>query len=138
MKINTKLLALALMAGGTMFAQPRVSIGVGVGVGGGYAPAYASDYYGAPAYAQQYAPPCPGPGYTWVDGYWTPQGGRRVWTSGFWRAPYRGGYYVAPRYSNSFRGNDRYRNDRDDRNRGDRDQDRRGNDSRANESRYRR
>ena len=60
---------LALMAGGTMFAQSRVSIGVGVGVGGGYAP----DYYSAPVYAQQYAPPCPGPGYTWVDGYWTPQ-----------------------------------------------------------------
>jgi hypothetical protein len=131
MKTKTKLLALALMAGGTMFAQTRLSIGVGVGVGGGYAPGYASDYYGAPAYAEQYMPPCPGPAYTWVDGYWAPQGGRRVWTRGYWRAPYRSGYrVVAPRYNNSFRDHDRYRNDRDN--------DRRDNDRRDNGNRYRR
>jgi len=85
-----------------MFAQ-RLSIGIGVG---GYGPGY----YAPPAYSQ-YVPPCPGPGYTWADGYWGPQG---VWVGGFWRAPYAGSYRVAPRfveprYYNSYRGFDRDR-----------------------------
>jgi hypothetical protein len=71
MKTKLSLLAVALIAAGTMFAQPRVSIGIGVG---GYGPGY----YPPPVYASQYAPPCPGPGYAWVDGYWAPQGGRNV------------------------------------------------------------
>lgn len=113
MKTKLRLLALALIAGGTMFAQTRFSIGIGVG---GYAPAY----YPPPAY-QQYVPPCPGPGYTWTDGYWAPQGGRNVWIQGYWRAPYVNSY-VAPRYYNSYRGYDR---DRDwDRGREHRDWDR--------------
>jgi hypothetical protein len=105
-----KLLAVALIAGGTMFAQTRLSIGVGVGAG------YAPGYYAPPAYAAQYQPPCPGPDYTWVDGYWGPQ---NVWVGGFWRAPYVNSYRVAPRYYappryyNSYRGHDR-----DDRYRG--------------------
>ena len=120
MKTKLKLLAVALIAGGTMFAQTRLSIGVGVG---GYGPGY----YPPPAYAEQYVPPCPGPDYTWVDGYWTPQGGRNVWIGGFWRAPYVTGYrvaprYIAPRYYNSYRGYDRDDRgrgwDRDDRGRG--------------------
>uniref|UniRef100_Q01W66 Putative signal peptide protein n=1 Tax=Solibacter usitatus (strain Ellin6076) TaxID=234267 RepID=Q01W66_SOLUE len=96
MKTKLGLLGVALLAGGTLFAQPRISVGIGVG---GYGPGV----YPPPAYAQQYAPPCPGPDYTWVDGYWGP---RNVWVSGFWRAP---AYprYVAPRYSNSYRGYDR-------------------------------
>src|SRR5258708_24694939 len=103
MKTKLKILAVALIAGGTMFAQPRVSIGIGVG---GYGPGYSPP----PAYTQ-YVPPCPGPGYAWVDGYWVPQGGRNVWISGFWRAPY---YRVAPRfvappYYNAYRDNDRFR-----------------------------
>jgi hypothetical protein len=106
MKTKLKLLAVALIAGGTMFAQPRVSIGIGVG---GYGP--------PPVYAQA-VPACPGPGYTWVDGYWVPQGGRNVWIAGFWRAPFAGGYrvaprVVAPRYFNAYRDNDRFRG-RDD------------------------
>ena len=104
MKTKLGVLAVALIAGGTMFAQTRLSIGVGVG---GFGPGY----YPPPAYAQ-YVPPCPGPDYSWVDGYWAPQGGRNVWIAGFWRAPVARGYrvaprYVAPRYYNSFRGNDR-------------------------------
>ncbi|MBS1855807.1 MAG: YXWGXW repeat-containing protein [Acidobacteria bacterium] len=87
MKSNLTLLAMALIAGGTIFAQPRVSIGVGLGVGG-----YGPGAYPPPAHADQYAPPCPGPGYTWVDGYWAPQDGRRVWIGGYWRAPYANGY----------------------------------------------
>jgi hypothetical protein len=106
MKTKLGVLAVALIAGGTMFAQTRLSIGVGVG---GFGPGY----YPPPAYSQ-YVPPCPGPGYSWVDGYWTPQSGRNVWIAGFWRAPIGRSYrvaprYVAPRYYNSFRGNDRGR-----------------------------
>ena len=74
MKTKSKLLAVALIAGSTMFAAPRLSIGVSVG-------GYGTGAYPPPAYAQQVAPPCPGPGYTWVNGYWTPQGGRNVWTA---------------------------------------------------------
>jgi hypothetical protein len=54
--MKTKLLALVLLAGGTMFGQSRFSVGIGVG---GYAPGYAVS-----------VPPCPGPGYVWVDGGW--------------------------------------------------------------------
>jgi hypothetical protein len=106
MKTKLRILAVALIAGGTMFAQPRLSVGIGVG---GYGPGY----YPPPAYAQ-YQPPCPGPDYTWVDGYWGPQGGRNIWFDGYWRRPYASGYrvaprYVEPRYYNSFRGFDRDR-----------------------------
>ena len=91
-----------------MFAQSRLSIGIGFG-------SYGSGAYPPPAYAR-YQPPCPGPGYTWVNGFWTTQSGRNVWTNGFWRAP-----LVTPRF-NAFRGNDHdrdrgrfARNDRGDR-----------------------
>jgi hypothetical protein len=106
MKKTLGILAMALMAGGTMFAQPRVSIGIGVG---GYGPAYPP-----PAYAQ-YMPPCPGPDYSWVAGLWGP---RNVWVNGYWRGPVGGGYRVAPRYfaprhdDRDYRGRDRDR-DRD-------------------------
>jgi hypothetical protein len=107
MKLKWNLLAVALIAGGTMFAQPRVAIGIGVG---GYGPGA----YPPPAYAQQYVPPCPGPGYTWVDGYYGPQG----WVAGFWQAPYVNTYvggYVAPRYVAPRYDRDDFRHvDRDD------------------------
>ena len=99
MKLRAKVLAVALVAGGTMFAQPRLSVGIGVG---GYGPGA----YTPPAYAQ-YQPPCPGPGYAWVDGYWAFQGRQRVWTNGFWRAPER---FVARNYERRYF-------DRDDRGR---------------------
>ena len=103
MRTKLRILAVALIAGGTMFAQPRLSIGIGVG---GHGPAI----YPYPAYAQ-YAPPCPGPDYTWADGYWAPQGARNVWIAGYWRRPFAGGYrvaprYVEPRYYSSYRGYD--------------------------------
>src|ERR1700688_55489 len=105
MKTSLRILAVALIAGGAMFAQPRIAVGIGVG---GYGPGY---YPPPPVYAQQYVPPSPAPGYTWVNGYWGPQS---VWVGGFWRAPYLGGYRVAPRYVgpgyyNSYRGYDRGR-----------------------------
>jgi hypothetical protein len=106
MKTKLRLLAVALIAGGTMFAQSRLSIGVGFG-------GYGSGAYPPPTYAQ-YQPPCPGPGYSWVDGYWNSQGGRNVWSDGYWRRPVVtvAPRYVAPRYDNAYRGNDRGDRDR--------------------------
>jgi hypothetical protein len=37
-------------------------------------------YVGAPV---AYVPPCPGPGYVWVAGYWNPY---HVWVPGYWNA----------------------------------------------------
>src|SRR5437016_5868784 len=62
--MKTKLIALMLLAGGAMFAQTRFSFGVSVGNNRGY-------YTQAPVYAAP-IPPCPGPGYTWANGYWNP------------------------------------------------------------------
>src|SRR5438105_666994 len=97
--MKTKLIAGLLLAGSCLFAAPRVSIGIGVGApvaGYGYyapAPAYVAPAYVAPAYVP---PPArvvaPGPGYTWVAGYWYGAGPRRVWRPGYWAAP-RAVYY---------------------------------------------
>lgn len=145
MRTTLKILAVALIAGGTMFAQTRLSIGVGIGgYGSGYYPPPASVQYDSqydPQYDPQYRPPRPGPDYTWVDSYWNQQGSRRVWMKGFWRRPmvtYRAApRYVAPRYYNSYRGYDR--NSDHDRNRGydNRYQNRNGerNDNRGNDNR---
>lgn len=124
MKTKLRILALALIAGGTMFAQTRLSIGIGVG---GYGPGY----YPPPAYAR-YAPPCPGPGYTWVEGYWAPQSGRNVWFDGYWRPPYINSYrvsprYVEPRYYNSYRADHHDRGDNHRQNRGNERNENRGN-----------
>jgi hypothetical protein len=89
--MKTKLMALALLAGSSMFAQSRLA--VGIQVGGGYDQGYDEGYYEpAPVYAAQ--PPCPGPDYIWVDGYWSQNYGRRSWIAGFWNR--RG--YERPRY----------------------------------------
>jgi hypothetical protein len=74
--MKTKLIALALFAGSALFAETRFSVNIGVG---GYGPQYARPYAYAPA------PPCPGPGYAWVDGYRGPD----RWVAGYWRAPAR-------------------------------------------------
>jgi len=91
--MKTKLLALLLLAGSSMFAGARVYFGVGVGAPG---------YYVAtppPAPYVSYATPAPGPGYTWVGGYWYPSGPRWAWRAGYWSPrPYVGAYWVAPRY----------------------------------------
>jgi hypothetical protein len=99
--MKTKLLAMMLLAGGSMFAQTRFSIGLGFGTqGAGFYPA-------VPAYAAD-IPPCPGPGYTWIDGYWTNDYGRENWVAGYWSAPpVFTGYQVAPRFDNHFGDHDR-------------------------------
>ena len=68
--MKKRLLPLMLLAGGSLFAAPHVSVGIGIG-----APAY---YPPAPVVVNS-RPPCPGPGYTWVDGYWANGG----WTAGY-------------------------------------------------------
>jgi len=86
--MKSKLIALMLLAGGSLFAETHFSVGVGFGAPG---------YYPAPAAVVVAGrPPCPGPGYEWVNGYYGPTGG---WIAGYWAAPsyYTPGYY-APRY----------------------------------------
>jgi hypothetical protein len=87
--MKTKLLAIMLLVGGTMFAQTRISVGVG---SGGFRAGF---YESSPSYAS--IPPCPGPNYTWIDGHWTQAYGRNY-----------GGYQVAPGFESRY-------NDRDDR-----------------------
>jgi hypothetical protein len=88
--MRIKLLALLLLTGGSLFAGTHVFVGIGVG---GYA------YYPPPPPpVVVYVPPCPGPGYTWVAGYWYPIGSRYYWRAGYWALPpYSGAYWVAPR-----------------------------------------
>jgi hypothetical protein len=71
--MKKKLLVLGLLAGGSLFAGTRVFVGVGVG-----APL-------PPVVA--YAAPCPGPGYTWIAGYWYDVGPHRYWRAGYWMPP---------------------------------------------------
>jgi len=75
--MKTKILAMMLLAGGAMFAQTRFSVGIGFGGQG------AGFYQPPPAYASN-IPPCPGPDYTWVDGYWSQDYGRSSWVAGYW------------------------------------------------------
>ena len=89
--MKTKLLGVMLLAGSSLFAETRFSVGIGVG---GYG-------YAAPPVVA-YAPPYPGPGYGWIDGYWYTAGHRRLWRNGYWARRHYGRGYVAPRY-------DRYR-----------------------------
>lgn len=70
------------------------------GLGLGTAPAKAAEfgvYVGGPV---AYVPPCPGPGYTWVAGYYA----NGYWVPGRWnfiavRGP---GYRVAPVYGHGW------------------------------------
>lgn len=88
-EMKTKLLALMFLVGSAAFAGPRWFVGVGVRVP--YAP--------PPPPIVAYAPPAPGPGYYWVNGYYVPAGPRYVWRAGYWaRPPYVGAYWVGPRY----------------------------------------
>ena len=98
--MKTKLVAMMLLAGGSMFAQTRVSIGIGFGGHG------AGFYQPPPSYASN-IPPCPGPDYVWVDGYWSQDYGRNTWVAGYWnRQPFNNDYQVAPRFDNRFNDGD--------------------------------
>ena len=91
--MKSKLLALVLLAGGSLFAGPRVFVGVGFGGGYVVAPPPPAPIVGA------YVPPVPGPGYAFVAGYHYPVVGGYAWRSPYWAPrPYAGAYWVAPRY----------------------------------------
>jgi hypothetical protein len=101
---------LALLAGGSLFARSHVYVGFGVGYGPGY---YGGYYAPRPVYTY-YAPPpppvayygrpaYPGPGYSWIDGYWYPVRNRYYWRAGYWgRRPFAGARWVAPRYQRNY------------------------------------
>lgn len=91
--MKTKLLVVLMLAGSSLFAGPHVFVGFGV------APAPVAVYAPPPA-PLAYAPvACPGPGDSWVGGYWYPAGGRYFWRGGYWaRPPYVGARWIAPRY----------------------------------------
>lgn len=95
-----------LFAGTALVAAPRLYVGVGFG-GGYYRPYYAPApvvvRYAppvAPVYAPGYvAPVAPGPGYSWVGGYYAPVGAGWGWHAGYWaRPPYAHSVWVGPRY----------------------------------------
>ena len=107
--MKTKMLAILLLAGTSLFARTHVSIGIGIG---GYYP-YGYYYAPPPVY---YAPPAPAyyapapaypyyaPGYApssvWISGYYYPYGGRRMWRPGYWaRPPFAGAIWVSPRWA---------------------------------------
>lgn len=81
-KLLPKLLPLFLLAGGCLFAETHFSAGVRIGEPG---------YDARPFAAASVRPPCPGPGYTWVDAYRNTNGG---WVAGYWTTPY-GSHWTA-------------------------------------------
>lgn len=89
--MKTKILAGLLLAGSTMFAAPRISFGIGFGTP---APVVAPVVAGVP--------PCPGPGYEFIDGYWQFTGG-----PAYFRQPVRVEHFDRDRV-------DRGHGDRDD------------------------
>ena len=102
-----KCMVAAALAAGTvgLGASQAQAARIGIGV-----------YVGAPA---AYMPPCPGPGYVWVAGYYA----NGYWMPGFWRTPEAGygvyvgsgyGYWRRPDYDH-YRDRDDYYRDRDDR-----------------------
>src|SRR6266851_2646446 len=83
--MKTKLMALLLVAAGSLVAQ--ISIGVRIGPP-------------PPPRVVWVHPPPPGPEYVWVDGYWYPVGNHYKWHEGYWTRPvYPGALWVAPRYN---------------------------------------
>ena len=93
--MKTKFLVGMLLAASSLFAAPRVSIGIGLGYPY-VAPPPVVVY--EPAYPV-YAPPYPGYGY----GYSYYAGPRRVWHGGYWARPYGRGYYGRGYRYNSYR-----------------------------------
>lgn len=88
MTLKTNLLATLLFAGGCFLIQPaysQVSLGIRIG---------------APPAPRVYVQPAsPGPGYTWVGGYWYPVSGHYRWHAGYYsRPPYEGALWIEPHH----------------------------------------
>lgn len=82
--MRKRLLVLLLLAGGTLAAQ--VSLGIRIG---------------PPPRPRvvRIQPIRPGPDFTWIDGYWYPNGHRYKWHDGYWtRLPYAGARWIGPRH----------------------------------------
>lgn len=93
--MKTKILAVLLLAAGSLFARVHLSVGVGIGPGYGY---YLPPPPPPPV-VTYVRPAAPGPRYTWVNGYYYPVRQRYVWHAGYWaRRPHVRAYWVAPRY----------------------------------------
>ncbi len=91
LNIKSKLAALALLAGSSVFAAPAVGVGIGIEIG---APP-------PPPHVRVVRPPLPGPNYAWVNGFYEPVGGQYRWRGRAIgrRGPYAHAVWVAPRYS---------------------------------------
>jgi hypothetical protein len=82
--MKAKAIVLMFLAAGTVFTQ--VSIGVRIG-----AP--------PPPRVVRVQPRSPGPGYSWLAGYWYPVGNHYKWHEGYWTRPaYTGSHWVAPHH----------------------------------------
>jgi hypothetical protein len=89
--MKTKLFAMLLLAGGSLFAESHFSFGVRIGT-----PVYYGPVAVAPLTVAAYRPAYPGPGYVWVNGYYDAYG---HWCNGYWNLPrYTRAYRVTPRY----------------------------------------
>jgi hypothetical protein len=83
--VKTKLIVLALLAAGAVFAQ--VSVGFSIGPP-------------PPVRVIRVQPRSPGAGYSWIGGYWYPEGRRYRWHNGYWTRPaYLGASWMEPRYN---------------------------------------
>jgi hypothetical protein len=81
--MKNKLLALALFASAALFGQ--VSLGIRIGP--------------PPAPRVVVRTAAPGPGYSYIDGYWYPVSGHYRWHGGYWtRPPYEGAVWVGPNH----------------------------------------
>lgn len=81
--MKKKLLALVLMAAGSMFAG--ITIGLNIGA--------------PPRPRVEVRRVSPGPGYSYVEGYWYPVSGHYKWHAGYWsRPPYEGAVWIAPHH----------------------------------------
>src|SRR4030095_2237857 len=70
----TTLLLAAMLIGGASASNAQVSFGIRIG---------------APPQPRvvRVLPRRPGPEYTWIDGYWYPNGKRYSWHAGYWTRP---------------------------------------------------
>jgi hypothetical protein len=89
--MKPKLLALAVLAGSSLFAAPAVAIGGGVGIEIGAPP--------PPPHVRYLRPVAPSSNHVWINGFYEPVGREYRWREGYWAPrPYPHAVWVAPRY----------------------------------------
>jgi hypothetical protein len=82
--MKQKLFVLMLLAAGALSAG--ISIGINIG---------------RPPHPRvvHVRPVSPGPGYSFIEGYWYPVNGHYRWHDGYWtRPPYEGAVWIGPRH----------------------------------------